>query len=178
MHELMHGLGPTFATVGGKQVTIRSALQELGSALEEAKADISGLWALQFLVDQGVLPTEMERTMYVTFLASAFRTIRFGTTEAHGKGQALQLNFLVDAGAFRIDGRGRYAVDTAKVRDGVAALTREIMTLQAHGDKARAKELLDKYGVVRPATQKLLDQLRDVPVDIAPRFVTAEKLPR
>jgi hypothetical protein len=178
MHELMHGLGPTFATVGGKKTTIREALQELGSALEEAKADISGLWALQFLVDKGVLPKELERSMYVTFLASAFRTIRFGVTEAHGKGQALQLNYLVDAGAFKVNPNGTYAVDEAKVREGVASLTREIMTLQAHGDKARAKELLDKYAVVRPETQKLLDKLRNVPVDIAPRFVTAEKLPR
>src|SRR5262249_1457825 len=71
MHELMHGLGPTSATVGGKKVTIRAALQETGSAIEEAKADISGLWALQFLIDKGVLPKSMEKSMYVTFLASA-----------------------------------------------------------------------------------------------------------
>jgi hypothetical protein len=178
MHELMHGLGPTFATVNGKKGTIRESLQELYSSLEEAKADISGLWALQFLVDKGVLPKELERSMYVTFLASAFRTIRFGITEAHGKGQALQLNYLVDAGAFKVNADGTYSVVDAKVREGVASLTKEIMTIQAHGDKAAAKQLLDKYVVIRPETQKLLEKLKGVPVDIAPRFVTAEKLPR
>ena len=71
-------------------------------ALEEAKADISGLWALQYLVDKGVLDKSMERTMYTTFLASAFRSIRFGLNEAHGRGIAMQLNALLDAGAFKV----------------------------------------------------------------------------
>ncbi|HZS37391.1 MAG TPA: hypothetical protein VFF06_11230 [Polyangia bacterium] len=176
MHELMHGLGPHVLTVDGKPTTVRQALENSYSAIEEAKADISGLFAMQLLIDKGVLPKDLERTMYVTFLASAFRSIRFGIGEAHGKGQALQLNFLVDAGAFKVDARGTFSVDAAKVKDGVAALTRELMTLQAHGDRARAKELLDKLGVVRPEVQKVLDRLKNVPVDIEPRFVTAEKL--
>src|SRR5205814_628073 len=116
MHELMHGLGPHNITVGGRSTTVRQELKETYSALEEAKADISGLWALQYLVDKGVLGKELERTMYTTFLASSFRSIRFGLTEAHGKGVALQLNTLLDAGAFVAGAGGTYAVAPAKVK--------------------------------------------------------------
>ncbi len=99
MHELMHGLGPHDITVGGRATTVRQELKDTYSAIEEAKADISGLFALQFLVDRGQLDKSFERTMYTTFLASAFRSIRFGINEAHGRGQAIQLNYLLDQGA-------------------------------------------------------------------------------
>src|SRR5262249_16552597 len=78
MQELMHGLGPHTVTVAGKTTTPRQALEDSYSAIEEAKADISGLWAMQYLVGKGVVPKAMEATMYTTFLASAFRTLRFG----------------------------------------------------------------------------------------------------
>ncbi len=175
MHELMHGLGPHQAASG---VPVRVALQEANSALEEAKADISGLFALQRLVDKGVLDRSLEKTMYVTFLVSAFRTIRFGTSDAHGKGQALQLNFLRDAGAVHAAPDGTFAVDTARIKEAVAKLTAEIMTLQATGDAARAREWLKGMGVVRPEVQRVLDKLGGVPVDIEPRFTAAEKLLR
>src|SRR5512132_1367413 len=97
----------------------------------------------------------MERAMYTTFLASCFRSIRFGLTEAHGRGIALQLNTLIDAGAFKVDPDGRFAVDPGKVKAGVEGLTRQIMTLQAAGDYAGAKQLLDKMAVVRPEVQKV-----------------------
>ena len=118
MHELMHGLGPQTITVAGRATTVRQELKESYGTLEEAKADISGLWALQRLVDQGVLDKGLERTMYTTFLASAFRSIRFGLNEAHGRGVALQLNSLLDAGAFTVRPDGTFTVDRAKVRAG------------------------------------------------------------
>src|SRR6267142_1849713 len=173
MHELMHGLGPHQAAQG---VTVRKALQEAGSALEEAKADISGVFALQFLVDNGALDRSLERTMYVTFLASAFRSIRFGLNEAHGKGVALQLNTLLDAGAVHVATDGTFSVVPAKVREAVAKLTSEIMTLQAAGDVARARDWLKTVGVIRPEVQRLLDKLSNVPVDIEPRFTAADRL--
>ena len=176
MHELMHGLGPGNIRVGGRETTVRLELKDTYGAIEEAKADISGLWALQQLVDKGVLDRSFERTMYTTFLASAFRSIRFGTGEAHGKGQVLQLNHLLDAGAFKVAPDGTFAVDPAKVQAAVTALTRELMTLQAEGSYAKAKAILARLAVVRPETQRVLDRLNDVPVDIEPRFVTAEKL--
>jgi len=176
MHELMHGLGPHNITVGGRATTVRQELKETYSALEEAKADISGLWALQYLVDKGTLGPELGRTMYTTFLASSFRSIRFGLTEAHGKGVALQLNTLLDAGAFKANPDGTYSVVAAKVKDAVAALTREIMTVQARGDYSAAREMLARRAVVRPEVQRVLDRLAAVPVDIEPQFVTAEEL--
>jgi hypothetical protein len=176
MHELMHGLGPHEAGPEGKRITVRAALQESYSPLEEAKADIAGLFALQHLIDKGVLDKGLERTMYTTFLASCFRSIRFGLGEAHGKGIALQLNTLLDAGAFKVGKNGAFSVDAGKIKDAVRALTGELMTLQASGDKARAAELLATRAVIRPEVKKVLDRLEKVPVDIEPRFVTAEKL--
>ncbi len=172
MHELMHGLGPQEITVDGRKTTVRLELKELNSALEEAKADISGLWALQQLMDNGVLDKKQERSMYVTFLASSFRTLRFGLTEAHAKSMALQLNWLVDKGAVKVRPDGRFSVDFAKVKEGVTSLTTEIMTIQATGDYARAKALLGKYVVIRPEVTAMLNQLSDVPVDIEPHFAT------
>ncbi len=173
MHELMHGLGPHIV----ERSTVRELLQETYSALEEAKADISGLFAMQLLVDKGVLPKTMERTMYTTYLVSSFRSIRFGATEAHARGQALQLNWLADKGAVVVGKDGTFSVDATKVKAAVASLTTEIMTIQGHGDRAAAQQLLGKLAVVRPPVQTILDRLKEVPVDIEPRFVTADKLP-
>ena len=160
MHELMHGLGPHNITVGGRATTVRQEMKETYSALEEAKADISGLWALQYLVDKGVLDKAMERTMYTTFLASCFRSIRFGLTEAHGRGHRAPAQRPARRG--RVQGRSRRHVhggSRRRSRPGVEALTREIMTLQAAGDYAGAKQLLDKMAVVRPEVQRVLDRL-------------------
>jgi hypothetical protein len=170
MHELMHGLGPQEITVNGRTTTVRTELKEQNGALEEAKADISGLWALQQLMDKGVLDKAQEHAMYTTFLASTFRTLRFGVTEAHSKGMALQLNWLLDRGAFVCGRDGRFSVDYAKVRGGVESLVTEIMTIQATGDYARAKALLQKYVVIRPEVQAMLDKLTNVPVDIEPIY--------
>jgi hypothetical protein len=178
MHELMHGLGPHSITVAGRATTVRQAMKEASSYLEEAKADISGLFALQHLIDKGVLPRSMEQTMYTTFLASCFRSIRFGVNEAHGKGVAIQLNYLLDQGGFVVKDDGTFGVNAEKIKDGVTALTRDIMTMQAEGDYAKAKELGDRLGVVRPPVKAALDKLADVPVDIEPRFTTAEQLVR
>jgi hypothetical protein len=178
MHELMHGLGPHNISVAGRTTTVRQELKQTYSTIEEAKADISGLWALQYLIDKGALPKELQQTMYTTFLASAFRSIRFGINEAHGRGIAIQLNTLLDAGAFVVAADGTFSVDASKIRGAVTNLTRDIMTLQAEGSYQRAQTLIDRFAVVRPEVQKVLDRLTDVPVDIAPRFVTADALER
>ncbi len=175
VHELMHSLGPHNITVNGRQTTVRQELKETYSFLEEAKADISGLFAIQHMIDKGVLPTSLERELYTTYLASAFRSIRFGINEAHGKGIAVQLNYLLDHGGFTATG-GTFPVDAAKIKGAVEGLTREIMTIQAEGSYAKAKALGDQLGVVRPAVKQALDRLGAIPVDIAPRVTTAEQL--
>jgi len=168
MHEVMHGLGPHQVAASGTPV--RKALSDTYSAIEEAKADISGLWALQQLADKGVVSAEVAKSMYTTFLASSFRTFRFGINEAHGKGMALQVNTLLDRGAFVVNADGTFSVVDAKIRDAVAGLTRDLMTIQAEGNYDAAKALLAKMAVVRPEVQRVLDRLTDVPVDIESRF--------
>ncbi|MCA1568506.1 MAG: hypothetical protein LC803_23230 [Acidobacteria bacterium] len=173
-HELMHGLGPHNINVGGQATTVRMQLKELYSAIEEAKADITGLWALQYLMDKGMVEKSMERSMYTTFLASCFRSVRFGITEAHGKGIAVQFNYLTDEGAIKFDERtGTFSIDESRVKQAVAKLAREILTLQAEGSYAKAKVMLDRYGVIRPPMQRALASLGDVPVDIEPHFPLA-----
>ena len=125
--------------MAGSATTVRQELKQTYSTIEEAKADISGLWALQYLIDKGALPAEMQQTMYTTFLASAFRSIRFGLNEAHGRGIAIQLNTLLDAGAFVVAPDGTFSVDASKIRGAVANLTRDIMTLQAEGSLQKAQ---------------------------------------
>jgi hypothetical protein len=176
VHELMHGLGPHNITVGGRQTTVRQEMKEAYSFLEEAKADISGLFAIQYMIDKGVLPKSLEQTLYTTFLASAFRSIRFGINEAHGRGIAVQLNYLLDHGGFLVRPDGTFAVDVTKVKDGVRDLTHDIMTMQAEGDYAKAIALRDRLGVVRPPVKRALDKMSAVPVDIEPRFTTAAQL--
>ena len=176
MHELMHGLGPSSITVDGKTVTVREKLQDTYSALEEAKADVSGLWALQRLIDKGTLSKDMEKTLYTTYLASSFRSVRFGLNEAHGKAVALQMNYLLDAKAFVVAKDGTFSVDESKIKDAVKTLTGELLTIQATGDKAKADLFVKKYMVMRPSIQAVLNKVKHIPVDIKAVFTTADEL--
>jgi hypothetical protein len=174
-HELMHGLGPHIITVNGRRTTVRQEMKELGSALEEAKADIAGLFALQYLIDKGAVDKSTEQQMYVTFLAGVFRSVRFGTNDAHGKGMALQFNYLIDEDAFRYDkGTNTFSVNFDKIKAAVTKLTCEIMTIQAEGNYEKVQALLEKYSNIRPEMQNILDKLVDIPVDIEPHFTLME----
>ena len=174
MHELMHGLGPHDVEVGGRATTVRQALREASSTIEEAKADISGLWALHRLIDTGAIDRSLARSIYTTFLTSTFRSIRFGINEAHGRGVAIQLNTFLDTGAVTVGADGRFAVDHGRIREAVEGLTRRLMTIQARGDYDEAVRVLKTLGVVRPEVQRVLDRLGDVPVDIRPRYTITE----
>jgi len=178
MHEVMHGLGPTNTGPQGSGGGVRPALRELYSTIEEAKADISGLWALQTLMDKGVIDRAGERRMYTTFLASAFRTLRFGMDDSHARGMALQVNYLLDAGAYRVGADGSFSVDLRKARKAVEGLSRELLTIEAKGDYDGGKRLMERLVVLRPEVQAVLARLDAVPVDIRPRFVTADELER
>ncbi len=173
-HELVHGIGPHEITVDGKKTSARQQLKELHSALAEPQADLTGLSPLQPLADKGVLRKELTRTMYTTFLASCFRAVRFGIGEAHGKGIAMIFNFLTDEQAVLHDEKtGTFSVDSAKVFKAVEKLAGELMTIEAEGSYEKAKAILDRLGVVRPAMRQALDRLQAIPVDIAPEFPLA-----
>jgi hypothetical protein len=176
MHELMHGLGPHNILVEGAETTVRRQLQDTYSVIEEAKADISGLWALQYLIDRGVVDRSMERSIYTTFLASTFRSIRFGINEAHGKGVAIQLNTFLDTGAVTVRPGGTFAVDHERIAAAVEGLTRRLLTVQAQGDYVAAQSILENYGVIRPEVQRVLDRLETIPIDIEPLYVSADAL--
>ena len=117
-----------------------------------------------------------ERKLHTTFLASAFRTLHFGLTDSHARGMAIQVNYLLDKGAFVSHGDGTFAVDFKKIKQAVIDLDREFLTIEATGDYARAREMMGKYVVIRPDVQKALDRMKAVPNDIRPGFVTAEAL--
>lgn len=176
-HELMHGLGPHSLTIDGKQTTVRQQMKELGSALEEAKADISGLFALQYLIDKGVMAKSTEEPLYVTYLAGAFRSVRFGINEAHGRGMALQFNYLLDAGAIEYKvSSATFRINLARMKEAAQRLTGDIMTIQAEGSYEKAKAMLEKYVVIRPEMKTVLDKLTDIPTDIAPSFPLVDQL--
>ena len=173
-HEMSHGIGPHQITVNGRATTPRAELKELYSAVEEAKADVLGLFMLQHFFDHGYLKHD-EKSLYTTFLASSFRTLRFGIHEAHGKGMALQFNYLTDKGAF-VYKNGAWEVDEAKIRGAVRDLAHDLLTLEATGDYAGAKRMLDTLGVIRPEVSATIARVSSVPVDINPVFVTADQI--
>jgi len=176
-HELSHGIGPHEIQANGKKSSVRFELKELYSTIEEAKADVTGLFMLQFFFDKGILPggPDAERKLYTTFLASSFRTLRFGITEAHGRGMALQFNYLLNHGAFVARRDGTFEVDFAKVKTAVRSLTHELLTIEAQGDYDAAQKILSRLAVMRPELQHALDRMDRIPVDIEPVFVTADK---
>jgi len=181
-HEIMHGLGPHHTKKDGKDSTPRQDLKDTYSTIEEAKADITGLWALQYMMDKGLLKDTLgqgaaaERKLYNTFLASSFRTLHFGLSSSHARGMAIQVNYILDKGGFVAHDDGTFSVDFKKIKGAVVDLDREFLTIEATGDYARAKAMMDKYVVIRPQVQKALDKLKSVPNDIRPAFVTANAL--
>ena len=181
-HEIMHGLGPHATTIDGKPSTPRQDLKEAYSTIEEAKADITGLFALRYMMDKGQLKDTLgqgdvaERKLYNTFLASGFRTLHFGLTDSHARGMAIQMNYILDKGGFVSLGDGKFGVDFAKIKQAVIDLDREFLTIEATGDYARAQAMMTKYVVIRPEVQVALDKMKAVPNDIRPEFVTARAL--
>src|SRR5580658_2736078 len=184
-HELMHGLGPHQIKVQGRDTTPREELKDLYSAIEEPKADVTGLFALQYMMDHSKemglgasLPSDeaAQRQLYTTYLASTFRALRFGLNDAHGKGMAIQFNYLTDKGAFVQHADGTFSVDMTKIKSAIAALDHDLLTIEAEGNYAGAKKMLDELGVMRPAVRKALDNLQGIPTDIEPLFVTADEL--
>ncbi len=181
-HEIMHGLGPHATVVDGKPSTPRQDLKEAYSTIEEAKADITGLFALRYMMDKGQLNDTLgqgeaaERKLYNTFLASGFRTLHFGLTDSHARGMAIQINYILDKGGFVSLGDGKFGVDFGKIKQAVIDLDREFLTIEATGDYARAQAMMAKYVVIRPEVQVALDKMKAVPNDIRPEFVTARAL--
>jgi len=171
MHEISHGLGPAFARVGGKQVDIREAIGPAYSGLEEAKADVVGMFGLIWLLDHGYLPKEKRNELYTSYVGGQFRTIRFGTAEAHGSAELMEFNYLSEQGVITRDAAtGRYSVNYGKMAPAIDALAKELLEIEATGDRGRAERWFAKYNTVPAELQKSFSAMNDVPVDITPIF--------
>lgn len=164
-HEVAHGLG--IKNTVGKQGTVREALQEQGSWLEEAKADILGLYMVSKLVEQGELDEPIEN-YYTTFMAGILRSVRFGASSAHGKANMLAFNFFQEKGAFEKTSAGHFKVNYEKFKTAMNELSNLILTLQGNGDKPGVERLQKEKAVVNPGLQQDLDKLQQkgIPVDI------------
>jgi hypothetical protein len=175
MHEISHGLGPVFARVGGKQVDIREALGPVYSGLEEAKADVVGMYGMGWLFGKRAMPNEREREYYDSYLAGIFRTVRFGTGEAHGRAEMMEFNFLFEQGGIQREG-GKYVVDYAKIRAGLGKLAKELLEMEATGDRRRAESWMKKYDTMPAELQAALKGASDIPVDVDPIFSFPEQV--
>jgi hypothetical protein len=175
-HELGHGLGPGRIKKDGKDTEARLELQELYSPIEEAKADVLGVYDILALVKRGKMPKDLADTLPATYLAGLFRSARFGVHEAHGQGVVSQFNFLQEQGAIAVDADGKYRVVEAKFPEAIKKLLNAYLMLEARGDYAGTKAFLAKYGVATPALEAAIGRLTDVPVDIRPLFPQADEL--
>jgi len=173
-HELSHGLGPGYVTrPDGSRVEVRIPLKNLYSTIEECKADVLGIWNILYAQQHGLLTSFNERQLFATYAGLMFRSTRFGVGEAHGRGTAVQWNWLRERGAITPVAAGKYTVDFARMRDAVRDLATELLTIEATGDANRAKALLDKYGVETAEMRAVDATLKDIPVDIWPVFPAA-----
>jgi hypothetical protein len=170
-HELSHGLGPGLITQpNGERVDVRFLLKDTYSTMEECKADVLGEWNMLYARDKGLLTSFDERQQWATYAGLMFRSMRFGVDEAHGRGTAIQWNWLRERGAITAGANGTFAVDFTKIKDAVRELTTELLVTQATGDYARAQRLLSKYGVSNPEIEGVIARMKDIPVDLTPVF--------
>ncbi len=176
MHEICHGLGPAYARTAAGKVDIREALGPAFSSMEEAKADVTGMFALQWLVDHDALPKEKLEEYYTSYVGDLFRAVRFGTDEAHGQAEMMEFNYLRERGAVNRKASGKYAIDYRKMPVAVAALAKELLEIEATGDRVRGENWFKKYSTMPEELKASLKTAADVPVDIDPVFSFPERV--
>jgi hypothetical protein len=170
LHEISHGLGPAYAHVNGKQIPINEAIGPAFGGLEEAKADVTGIFLAKWLVDQKLLPATELNTIYASYVAGIFRTLRFGTGEAHGRAEMMEFNVLLEHQALVQTLDGKYTIDYAAMPAAIAALAQQLLTFEAKGDRAGVEAWFTKYDVMPPTLTHALESTSDIPVDITPDF--------
>ncbi len=176
MHEMAHGLGPAFARRASGKVDIREAIGPAFSGLEEAKADVVGMFGLKWLVDHGALPKDKLEEYYASYVAGIFRTVRFGIGEAHGQAQMMEFNYLSERSAIKREASGRYAIDYRRIPDALADLAKILLEIEATGDRQRAESWFKKYDVMPGKLQASLKKASNVPVDLDPVFAFKERV--
>lgn len=175
MHEVSHTLGRGFV-YGNDKLEVRKALKELYSPLEEAKADVVGIYNMEYFKRQGMYDDEMLKKFEVTYLAGLFRSIRFGAEEAHGKANIAQMAFLTEQGAVGRTAQGQWVVHHDKFHAGVTELARTLLNIQAEGDYEAAKVFLEKYGKLTDEIKADLAKLSDIPRDLNTTYAVVKTL--
>ena len=175
LHEIAHGLGPAYARKGGQRLSIREAIGPAFSALEEAKADATGMAALAWLAGRSAVPREKLPECYASYVADLFRTVRFGTGEAHARAEMMEFNFLSGEGALTREASGKYAINAGRMSAALARLSRELLEIEAAGDRGRAEAWFRKYDAMPPDLATALKAATDVPVDIDPQIPFPEE---
>ena len=168
MHEISHGIGPAFARTANGRVDIAEAIGPLQSALEEAKADIVGMYALDWLMNRGALPKSRANDYYASYVAGILRSVRFGVAEAHGRAEMMVFNYLSEQHAINREPSGRYAIDFSKMPGAMASLAKELLEIEATGDRGRAERWFAKYDKMPDTLRAALAKTSSVPVDIDP----------
>ncbi len=176
MHEISHGLGPAYARTAAGKADIREAIGPIYSPLEEAKADVTGMFALQWLVDHGVLPREKLEEYYASYVGGLFRTVRFGIAEAHGQAEMMEFNYLLERGAVIHDRRDRYVINYQMIPGAMADLTKELLQIEATGDREHAENWFKKYNQMPEELKAALKATENIPVDIDPVYAFPEKV--
>jgi hypothetical protein len=175
MHEMSHGIGPGYIKVDGRDTEVRKELKETYATLEECKADILGMTNNVFMIEKGVFPETFAKETWVTFLAGTFRSVRFGINEAHGGGNAIIYNFLLEKGAYEYnDETHKVKVNFEKIGPALEELANLILMIQATGDYQGAINIIEKYAVNSPSMETLRNKLDHVPVDIKPIYQIEE----
>jgi len=172
-HELSHSLGPAYVGNDENNGEVRAALGSSYSGLEEAKADVMGIYNILFMIQKELIPEDMRHKTLFTYISGLFRSIRFGVSEAHGKGAALQLNRYLEEGSVVVLSDGKHQVNFSQLETSVSNLVRDICTWQHNGDKEAVDKVFAKYGQLDENTKKSLEKLGTVPVDIKPCYPLA-----
>ncbi|MDD5765639.1 MAG: peptidase, partial [Candidatus Marinimicrobia bacterium] len=171
MHEISHGIGPGMITLpDGTQTTVSKELEELYPTIEECKADVLGIYEYVFLMSKNVFPKDQKYSAYASFLGGMFRSIRFGIDEAHGGGVAIQFNYFIEKGAFYVGAQGKLDLDEKKLEAAISSLAEQLLMIEAKGDYAAAKSLIDQYRVMTPLMSQTIEKLKHLPVDIRPIY--------
>jgi Peptidase family M49 len=177
MHEICHGLGPAYARTSAGKADIRESIGPTYAGLEEAKADIVGLFALNWLMDKGVVQKERANDFYASHVAGIFRTVRFGVAEAHGRAEMMEFNYLAEQGAITREASGKYAIDFTKMPQAITSLAKELLEIEATGDRNRAEQWFKKYDSMPAELKSALANVKDVPVDVDPVSAFTEQIP-
>jgi hypothetical protein len=177
MHEISHELGPSYSRTANGRVQINEAIGPTYSALEESKADVVGMFGLDWLIEHGAMPKEKRTEYYASYVGGIFRTVRFGIAEAHGRGEMMEFNYLVEKGVIARDsGTGRYGIDSGHMPAAITSLAHELLEMEATGDRARVEAWFKKYDRMPDDLAKSLAAASDIPVDVDPVFSFPEPI--